>query len=105
MMRLDTAMIYAKDLPKMVAFYEETLGLRVITRSETWVELAAGGAKLGLHAIPGHFAEGMETDSLREETPLKLLFAVADVGAEVARLKSRGWVFGWWIRRAMFWGL
>ena len=89
-MKLATAMIYVKDLPSMTAFYNETVGLPVLTRSDTWVELNAGGSTLGLHAIPPHIAQDIETGPAREATPLKLLFAVSDIAAESARLRARG---------------
>ena len=94
-MQLGTVMIYAKDLPLMAAFYEQTLGLPAIaeTRTEHWVELRAGAVKIALHAIPAHIAAEIKITSppeAREQTPLKLLFAVPNVAAEAARLKALG---------------
>ena len=50
--------------------------------------MRAGAAKIALGAIPAHIAS--EIPEAREETPLKLLFAVPDVAAEAARLKALG---------------
>ena len=77
-MRLQLAMIYAKDLPLMAGFYGDTLGLKPIegSRTESWVEFDAGGVVLGLHAIPSHIADQIEITSppqVREETPIKLV--------------------------------
>ncbi len=81
----------------MVGFYGDTLGLKPIeaTRTESWVEFDAGGIVLALHAIPSHIADQIEITSppeVREETPLKLVFAVTDVKAEFERLSALGMV-------------
>ena len=94
-MRLQLAMIYGKDLPQMAGFYGDTLGLKPIkgTRTESWVEFDAGGITFALHAIPSHIADQIEITSppaVREETPLKLVFAVSDVKAEFQRLSALG---------------
>jgi len=94
-MRLHRAMIYVKDLPKMTAFYNETLGLRRTDdgRFVSWVEFDAGGARFALHAIPGDIAKQIEISSpprAREKDPVKLFFEVDDVEAERARLASLG---------------
>lgn len=89
-------MIYVQDIGRMAAFYESTLGLQPIeaTRSESWVEFAAGAARLGLHAIPAEIAERIEMESAqgarREENPVKLSFEVDDLAYEVRRLESLG---------------
>ena len=88
-MRLQLAMIYVKDLPRMAGFYGDTLGLKLIeaTRTESWVEFDAGGVVLALHAIPSHIADQIEITSpplVREETPLKLVFAVTDMNLKTA---------------------
>ena len=89
------ALIYVKDLARMAAFYEQTLGLTAIaeSRTDTWLELDAGAIRLGLHAIPAHIAEGIEIANppeAREETPLKLIFAVDDWEGLCARLDLDG---------------
>ncbi len=89
-------MIYVVDLPRAEAFYRDALGLRPIagTRSATWVEFEAGpAATLALHAIPTAIAAEIEIASppvKREETPIKLIFAVQDVAAERVRLEALG---------------
>jgi len=88
-------MIYVKDLPKMTAFYNETLGLRRTDdgRFVSWVEFDAGGARFALHAIPEDIAKQIEISSpprAREKDPVKLFFEVDDVEAERARLASLG---------------
>ncbi len=94
-MRLQLAMIFARDFTRMAAFYGETLGLAEVvgTRTDSWVEFDAGGVRLGLHAIPPHIAEGIEIASpaeAREEAPIKLVFAVEAWEAECLRLEALG---------------
>ena len=94
-MKLKTALIYVKDLDRMAAFYNRVLGLKPVneTRTDTWVEFEAGGARLALHAIPTAIAELIEIASppeAREDMPIKLIFAVEDLDAECDSLSSSG---------------
>jgi extradiol dioxygenase family protein len=94
-MRAALILLYVKDLPRMAAFYGGPLGLVADpkTRSDTWVEFDAGAIRLGLHAIPAGIAAGIEIAEppvVREETPLKLIFAAEDVAAEAKRLEALG---------------
>ena len=91
-MKLSGAILFVKDLERMSAFYADTLGLRMIaaTRTENWAEFESG---LGLHAIPPHIAASIEITvppQVREDTPIKLVFTVADVQAEHDRLRALG---------------
>ena len=94
-MRLRGAMIYVKDLPRMMAFYRDTLGLKLIdeTQSASYVEFDAGSANFALHAIPDHLAGQIEILSPsrpRENNPVKLTFAVEDIASERKRLEALG---------------
>jgi catechol 2,3-dioxygenase-like lactoylglutathione lyase family enzyme len=94
-MRLNRAMIYVKDLPRMAAFYGDTLGMKPIeeTRMNEWVEFDAGNSRFALHAIPSQIADQCEITSPpqpREKSPVKLIFEVDDVASECARLESLG---------------
>ncbi len=88
-------MLYVKDLPRMVEFYEGSLGLKPIgeTRLDTWVEFDAGGSRFALHAIPPRIASQIEISAPpqpRETSPLKLIFEVADSAVEASRLAALG---------------
>jgi catechol 2,3-dioxygenase-like lactoylglutathione lyase family enzyme len=92
-MELARAILFVKDLGRMTAFYRDTLGLTVASDSAGWVELSAGAVSLGLHAIPASIAAGIVIETpprVREEYPIKLSFAVADVAAERTRLVAAG---------------
>jgi predicted enzyme related to lactoylglutathione lyase len=90
-MTLECSLLYVKDLPRMRDFYSRLLQTPPLHTewTGTWALFEAGGAKLALHA----HSEGREPSSpaaIREGTPIKLIFAVADVQAERARLESLG---------------
>ncbi len=95
MIQLRRVILFAKDMDLMIGFYCRTLGLSLVpgTASPTWAELGAGGAALALHAIPAEVAKSITITSpprAREETPIKLVFAVQDVEAERTRLVAAG---------------
>jgi predicted enzyme related to lactoylglutathione lyase len=94
-MKLRTAMIFAKDINRMLAFYRDGLGLTIVPEQsgEGWVVFDAGGARLALHAIPPAIARDIDiTEPPRErsETPIKLVFHTADMEAVSTRLASLG---------------
>jgi predicted enzyme related to lactoylglutathione lyase len=94
-MRLNSAMVYVKDLPRMRAFYSEMLGVKPSndTWTDSWTEFDAGGIRFALHAIPPEIANQIEITSpprVRGQNPVKLIFEVDDVEAERARLELLG---------------
>ncbi len=92
-MRLASALLYVKDLAALTAFYRALLDTAPVNESPGWVEFPAGAATLGLHAIPGPIAEQIVISTPpepREETPIKLIFAVPDLALERARLAALG---------------
>ena len=94
-MELRQAMIFAKDMDVMTAFYRDGVGLREIpeSRQDGWVEFDAGSALLALHAIPAHIANSIKIESppdARDDTAIKLVFEAADVAAARAHLISHG---------------
>ena len=75
--------LYAKDVLKSVAYYRDTLGMKVKGEvNEFWTELDAGACTLALHksesAPPQH-----------KETPVPV-FHADDVRAAHAALQARG---------------
>ena len=66
--------IYAKDLRRMTAFYQRTLGLQVVEDDATYAVLQNAQLQLVVQAIPAHIAEQIHIDTppqAREDTPLK----------------------------------
>ena len=94
-MKLGLAMIFAKDMGRMTAFYREALALPFLAdeSSEGWAVFDAGGARLALHAIPAAIAQGIaitEPPRARAEGAIKLVFHAADLEAARARLVAHG---------------
>lgn len=94
-MELRQAMIFAKDMAVMTAFYRDGLGLRMrLDRSRgDWVEFEAGGSLLALHAIPPEIAKDIDIKSppeRRSETPIKLIFETDDLDGARAHLTRHG---------------
>jgi len=94
-MQLRQAMIFAKDMDRMTAFYRDGVGLRLIpeARQEGWVEFEAGSCRLALHAIPAGIAKDIQITSPpspRSNTPIKLVFETSDLEAARAHLVSQG---------------
>ena len=94
-MKLQLAMIFAKDMDRMTRFYRDGLDLALVPEksSEGWAVFDAGGALLALHAIPAAIARDIEiTDPphARSETPIKLVFQTEHLEAACARLAALG---------------
>jgi catechol 2,3-dioxygenase-like lactoylglutathione lyase family enzyme len=94
-MRMDSAMLFVKDLGEMTAFYRDVIGFRPVeqTKRDDWIEFDAGGATFELHAIPDNIAEAVEIASPpvpRQSQSCKLILAVDDLDAEQARLAAAG---------------
>ena len=92
------AILYVADLPLMVAFYGETLGLPIASRNERFVAFGGAAAPLALEAggPPSHGARG------KEQNPTLWQFAVVDIEASVVALSARGVPIEGAIRRAAF---
>ena len=56
-MRIHYVMVFVSDMKRSVAFYRDTLGLKLRFESPEWTELEAGGATLALHITAGPAAE------------------------------------------------
>ncbi len=94
-LRLSVAILFAKDMQRMSEFYHEALGLPLTAAPSLpgWVEFDAGGVRLALHAIPPRVAKQIEITTpprAREETPIKLVFEVDDLGETRRRLAQHG---------------
>jgi predicted enzyme related to lactoylglutathione lyase len=94
-MTLECSMLYVKDFVRMREFYGSVLQARPINTewTDAWALFEVGGTGFALHAIRATHAEETEPASpppRRENSPVKLIFAVEDVPAERARLETMG---------------
>ena len=88
-------MLFVKDLDRMTAFYRDVLGLLPVeeTRLENFVEFTGEGVRFSLHAIPSTVAAEIRIDSPprpREQSAMKLTFAVQDVDTTLERIEQMG---------------
>ncbi len=85
---------YAKDLPRLAAFYESLLGFARIHAGEDLVVLEESqGLQFVLHAIPAFIAEGIEIQSPpvpRDRAALKFFFTVPSLDAAAAPASALG---------------
>ncbi|GAB3359420.1 VOC family protein [Lysobacter tyrosinilyticus] len=73
------ALIFAKNLGQVAAFYEKLLALSVVHAESDHVVLESGNFQLIIHAIPEHIASSIAISVppiVREEQAIKLLFPV-----------------------------
>jgi predicted enzyme related to lactoylglutathione lyase len=87
------AVLFAKDVARVCAFYTEVIELKLASNHGGRSVLTSAGSQLTIHAIPPHLAATIEIKTpatRREETPIKLVFAVASLAAARARAEKHG---------------
>jgi predicted enzyme related to lactoylglutathione lyase len=87
------AVVYAKDLARVSAFYAGVPGFTVAHSEADHVVLESPAMQLVIVAIPEHIAatiEVAEPPVRRTETPIKLVLAVASIDDMRAAAESRG---------------
>lgn len=80
---LSYVIIYVTDTAKAVAYYRDTLGMKVKMEEDGWVELDAGATTLALH-----HAEKMPKREM-EGSPI-LVFSVEKINDAYEALKDKG---------------
>jgi catechol 2,3-dioxygenase-like lactoylglutathione lyase family enzyme len=48
-LRITRVILFARDVPALLSFYRDVLGLRLRAQEEGWAEFDAGGCRLALH--------------------------------------------------------
>jgi predicted enzyme related to lactoylglutathione lyase len=87
------ALIYARNLECLSAFYQTLLGMNVLYRDADHHLLGSPDAQLIIHAIPARIADTFEITvppMLREEQAIKLFFTVSDLDAAQATAQALG---------------
>ena len=95
------AILYAKDLARVSAFYCELLDMRLLHAGPQHHVIESADLQLLIHAIPPAIAAGIEIAMPpvpREDTPLKLFFSVPSLvaAADVISRLGGGAVPGEW---------
>jgi predicted enzyme related to lactoylglutathione lyase len=91
------AVLFAKDVPRVAAFYEGVAGLVVIRVESDHRVLAGEGLELVVHALPAAIAAAVHVDSPpqpRDEAALKLSLPVASLAAARSKAERLGGAVG-----------
>ncbi len=78
------AVLYAKDMACVSAFYAEVAGMAVTHAEKDFVTLESSSFQLVVVAMPASLAATVEIATppvRREDTPIKLIFAVQSISA------------------------
>jgi predicted enzyme related to lactoylglutathione lyase len=76
------AVLHAKDLPRLVEFYSAVASLQIMTLQGNFAVLGQQPAQLVIVRIPERVAHSITIETppvRREDVPVKLVFAVADI--------------------------
>lgn len=79
---MTSLVVYAKDKPRVAAFYQRALGLDTIESEPTHDLLHGPGIEIVVHAIPDDLAASIEIErppKLREDVAIKPVFTVASL--------------------------
>jgi predicted enzyme related to lactoylglutathione lyase len=90
---LPGAVVYAKDVQRLAAFYAQVAALRTVHSAADHVLLQGHGFQLVVHAIPNAIARDIHIatpPALREDTAIKLSLPVADLAAARALAATLG---------------
>ena len=85
--------IFAKNKKRVSAFYSRTLGLELAESAPAHDLLRGRGVELVVHAIPRRYATEIHITrppQVREDTPFKPVFQVADLDAVRTAAKATG---------------
>ena len=87
------AVLYAKDLGRLVEFYSSVAGIEPQALEKGFAVLGAGPSQFVIVRIPERIADEIEIATppeLREATPLKLVFSVEDIAHARERAAGLG---------------
>ena len=87
------AVLYARDLDRLVEFYASVAGIEPQTVEKGFATLGAGPTQFVIVRIPKRIADTIEIATPpepREDTPLKLVFFVEDIARARERAAELG---------------
>ncbi|RVU43720.1 VOC family protein [Rubrivivax rivuli] len=90
---LPSAVVFAKDVPRLASFYAHVIGMTEVASDDHHVVLGAEGFQLVVHGIPAAIARQIEITSppeLREDTALKICLPVESIAAARAQAAALG---------------
>jgi lactoylglutathione lyase len=86
--KVDYVMVNVSDMPRSVAFYRDTLGLRLKFESPGWSEFDTGSTTLALHAARAAGSEAAQAGPVAGTCSIG--FSVPDIQSTYADLQKRG---------------
>jgi len=90
---LPSAVIFAKDVPRLATFYVSLLEMTEVHADAGHVVLGTEAFQLVIHAIPATIAAGIKISvppEVREETPIKLCLPVTSLAAARQQARALG---------------
>lgn len=87
------AVLYTKDLRRLVEFYTAVTGVQLRSMEDGFAVLGGESSQFVIVRIPEHIADSISIEAPpapRETTPVKLVFAVADIAAARRSATPRG---------------
>jgi predicted enzyme related to lactoylglutathione lyase len=87
------AVLYAKDFARLVDFYSSIAGIEPQTIEKGYAILGSGSSQFVIVRIPKRIADAIDIampPEPREDTPLKLVFAVEDIARARERAAQLG---------------
>jgi predicted enzyme related to lactoylglutathione lyase len=87
---LSWVLVYTADIPRMRAFYEQVLGLKIKRASEKIVAFDTGACTLELMGRMDNGPDRMDESRGWRRNKVLVSFHVADIKAEVAAIEARG---------------
>jgi predicted enzyme related to lactoylglutathione lyase len=87
------AVLYAKDLQQLAAFYAAVAGLELAQTQDGFAVLGRPPSQLVIVRIPQAIADAISITRppmVREDTPIKLVFAIDDIAHARARALDLG---------------
>ena len=84
------AVLFARGLDQVAAFYSNVLGLREANRDDDHILLESPGFQLVVHRIPGHSAATAEPATRRANAALKPVFFVHNLGSVRTMVDAHG---------------
>jgi lactoylglutathione lyase len=88
--KVDYVMVRVSDMHRSVAFYRDTLGLRLKFESPGWSEFETGPSTLALHGSPPGAVSEPATQAAPAAGTCALGFSVPDLNSTYAELRERG---------------
>jgi predicted enzyme related to lactoylglutathione lyase len=87
------AVLYAKDLQRLVEFYSNVASLDIQSTQEGFAILGRESLQLVIVRIPKRIADSIDISTppeRREDAPIKLVFSVEDIAIVRNRVAERG---------------